>query len=330
MVLRIHFTSEDLSRVVLASRPDPMWEVLLSMHLLQNQDGPLVFGRWRKQVAGRAGQVWGGVRLLAPPRGYSPDFLTPALPEPGGELDDGIEALLSTPRHRLRTDLTELAQERRIPAWGKRLADGDIPSLRALADVLRRHHRLAVAPFWSHIRARFDANRAAVGAAMLNQGLAGTLPLLHSSLRWESPILYVDGGHLGDDLHLRGRGLRLVPSFFCWPGPTLLKDPELAPVLVYPVDHDPLWLAGNPAAPPAAPEIALGALLGKTRATVLRAAADSCTTTDLARRSGISPASASHHAGILREARLLNTRRVGGAVIHHITPLGAALLHGNG
>ncbi len=102
-----------------------MWEVLLSMHLLQNQDGPLVFGRWRKQVAGRAGRrVWGGVRLLAPPRGYSPDFLTPTLPEPGGELDDGIEALLSTPRHRLR----------------------DVP--RQVPPVARRHLSWPVGPAW--------------------------------------------------------------------------------------------------------------------------------------------------------------------------------------
>ncbi|WP_410660056.1 ArsR/SmtB family transcription factor [Amycolatopsis sp. lyj-112] len=33
---------------------------------------------------------------------------------------------------------------------------------------------------------------------------------------------------LDRDLHLRGRGLRLVPSYFCWDTPVALADDELA------------------------------------------------------------------------------------------------------
>src|SRR5438876_12229110 len=43
------------------------------------------------------------------------------------------------------------------------------------------------------------------------------------------------------DLRLDGRGLRLVPSFFCRGTPVALADPELPPTLVYPLDHSSHW-----------------------------------------------------------------------------------------
>jgi DNA-binding transcriptional ArsR family regulator len=71
---------------------------------------------------------------------------------------------------------------------------------------------------------------------------------------------------------------------------------------------------------------ALVALLGATRAEVLTAATG-CTTTDLGARVGISAASASYHATILRNAGLLATKRVGSSVQHTRSDLGQALLN---
>ncbi len=45
-------------------------------------------------------------------------------------------------------------------------------------------------------------------------------------------------------------------------------------------------------------------------------------------RRAISPASASYHATVLREAGLLTTRRNGMSVQHDLTALGSALLDG--
>ncbi|MFD9892714.1 helix-turn-helix domain-containing protein [Amycolatopsis sp. NPDC059027] len=72
----------------------------------------------------------------------------------------------------------------------------------------------------------------------------------------------------------------------------------------------------------------LSALLGVTRARVLEATEAGCTTTELSRRVGVSAASASYHASILRAAGLIATRRTGIAVRHEITVLGAHLLTG--
>ncbi|MFJ8297128.1 ArsR family transcriptional regulator [Streptomyces sp. NPDC094447] len=50
------------------------------------------------------------------------------------------------------------------------------------------------------------------------------------------------------------------------------------------------------------------------------------TTTDLARRTGVSNATASAHAAALRGAGLITTTRTGRSVHHERTPLGALLL----
>ncbi|MFG2311523.1 winged helix-turn-helix domain-containing protein [Streptomyces sp. NPDC048566] len=48
----------------------------------------------------------------------------------------------------------------------------------------------------------------------------------------------------------------------------------------------------------------------------------------LADRAGVSAATASEHAGVLRAAGLITTVRDGSRVVHALTPLGEALLGG--
>ncbi|GAA2922697.1 hypothetical protein GCM10020221_18540 [Streptomyces thioluteus] len=141
-------------------------------------------------------------------------------------------------------------------------------------------------------------------------------------MRWRAPVLEADYP-VDRDLYLNGRGLLLVPSFFCRGNPVALQNPDLAPVLVYPARH-----ASESAPPVAAAPRSLGKLVGHTRSAVLGSIGGGCTTSELARRVGVSAASASQHAGVLREAGLVLTLRHGSAVLHTLTPLGAALLRG--
>lgn len=121
------------------------------------------------------------------------------------------------------------------------------------------------------------------------------------------------------------------------------RNPDLTPVLVYPVEHAPCGLPLRPGQRPAlAPGAGAGAasasgvgsartlgkLVGQTRSAVLLEVGGGCTTSELARRVGVSLASASQHASVLREAGLVHTLRQGSAVLHTLTPLGAALLRG--
>ncbi|MFD4553065.1 ArsR/SmtB family transcription factor [Streptomyces sp. NPDC058469] len=324
MPVRIHFTDDDLAHIRLAQTPDPLWEALLSMHVLQTNAASAVFGPWRRAVRPELPAPVRELLRLAPPHGYSPDFLTPA--GGAGGLEAGIGALLSTPRGRLRHDLLELSRAgRKLPSWAPSLAEGDGDAVAHLAQALRTYIRIALAPWWNGIRTRLDAERSLHDRFLTTHHLGGLLSRLHPGLSWQPLVLEVSGlGGADRDVRLDGRGLLVLPSYFCWRRPTLLKDPTLPVVVVYPMAHD--TAVGRTTRP----RPSLGALLGQTRTEVLESLAEhhGMTTTELAHGVGIAPATASHHAGVLREAGLLSTSRAGQAVLHTLTPLGLALLDG--
>lgn len=322
MAVRIHFTDADLAHVRLAQAPDPMWEALLSMHMLQTDTGSAVFGGWRQRIRRELTADVRPLLRLAPPVGYSADFLTPAAGT--GGLDAGVGALLSTPRLRFRGDLVELARAgRRLPPWARSLADGDKEAVVHLARSFRGYFATALAPWWDRVRARFDAERAIHSRYLTDGDLGGLLSTLHAGLVWRQPVLEVTGMGADRDVHLDGRGLLVLPSYFCWRKPTLLKDPALPCVVAYPMTHETVLSGGAPGLR------SLNALLGRTRAGILGSVAEhGLTTTELAHDAGISPATASHHVGILRKAGLVSTCKAGKAVLHTVTPLGLALLDG--
>jgi hypothetical protein len=319
-MLRIHFTAEDLSRVRLRPSPDPMWELLLSLHLLQGREAPVVFGDWRRQARARLDRRYAPLLQLAPPLGDSPDFLTP----PGvSDVDEGIDAVAATPTRALRADLRPLQHSRRPPYWAAGLAAGAKETRRELGGTLRRYYRTAVEPLWPTVRSRVDQDRARRAKALADGGVERLLSTLNPLVRWRD--LTLEMPYPGSqDVHLDGRSLVLVPSFFCWRLPITLRDPGLPPVLVFPIEHDPSSVLRTDGERDAARSLA--ALLGRTRAAVLRAAALGGTTTELAGRVGVSIASASQHTSVLRDAGLLTTHRMGSAVHHAPTPLGLSLL----
>jgi DNA-binding transcriptional ArsR family regulator len=320
-LLRIHFTSQDLTRTTLAEEPDPLWEVLLSLHQLQGRDGAGQYGYWRERTRRQFPRHAERLLHLAPPRGYSPDFLTP--PPAGGSFDDAVEQVLSTAPRRVNQELEMV--RRPGSSWTRDLAVGRRDAVKGLGQSLRVYHRHAIAPYWDSIRISVRSDLHQQVSRLTSSGVDEMLSNLHPAVKWERPVLKVMG-FAERDLHLEGRGLRLQPSVFCWRTPTKLRDPQLSPVLVYPVRQTPGML--NLASEGSRTE-PLAALLGTTRASALAAIADVCTTTELARRCEISLAGASRQAGILREAGLITTRRAGQAVLHDLTPLGKALLDGS-
>ena len=326
-MLRIHFTPRDLARTTVSTRPAPLWEVLLSLHMLQQQDGRLVFDDWRRHVRTKVAPDQMRLLLeLTPPKGYSPDFLTPAEPTP--DFDSALDMMLSTPQQQLRSQLELLSKYRPVSPWTRELAQGDRNSLRKLGRAVKTYHAAAIAPYWKSIGTHVSADHAHRGEALARHGVDRLLSTLHPRVRWVAPVLQVLD--MNDrDLYLDGRGIELQPSAFCWQVPTKLRDPELKPILVYPIHHAPGILRQS-SLETAESTDALGSLLGSTRAAALEAAVTGCTTTELAKRCKISPAAASHQATVLREAGLITTRRAGASVRHEITQLGIWLLSGHG
>lgn len=258
---------------------------------------------------------------LAPSQAnYFPDFLTPAASADG--LTAGLVSLLQTPKKQLFQELAFAEKHYVLPSWARLLAHGDRETLGGLADSVRHVHDTVIAPDWSEVGATVTADWAIRARARSVEGVTGMLKSLRPLFRWNPPVLEAPYP-MPHDVFLNGRGLRLVPSFFCWQKPVALVDPDLVPVVVYPIQHQPSWA---PHAVRARHGVALGAVLGRTRARVLAALQGGTTTTELAKKLHISGASASEHVGVLRDANLARSSRSGSIVIHTLTPLGEALL----
>ena len=209
---------------------------------------------------------------LLGPRPPWPDFFDSAAPD----IEQALEEVRATPWTDLRADLSYAWADRpgRPPTWIRNLGDGDRESVDLVVRALRDLHKAVVAPRWDSVRVAFHADvakRIPVLAAGGHEELFGTL---HPRLRWRDDGLDRAGTNMVCDL--RGDGLVLIPSAF-WTGEPLfsVSDDERRPSsLLYAAAH----ANGHASAcdvllaDPAAGD-GLAALLGPTRAAVLRALA---------------------------------------------------------
>lgn len=316
MTLRMVFDRDDLQRIRVAETPDPMWELVLSSHRLRDHRP----SSWRRRVQSNAHQDEHSARVLktlftlVPPKGNFPDFLTPAgLP---GSLESGFEAVACTPRGRLRADLRTVFTGA-APQWVTRLADGDREEVHRVVGALRDAYDLVIAPIWHSVRETVAADRAERVRTLAGEGAGALMSGIPGVRGWDGEVLEI-AYPAERTVRLDGRGLILVPSHFCAGKPVTLVDPALPPVLIYP--------AGRVTARPAATTPELVALLGRTRAESLGALRVPHTTSKLASCLGTSIGTASKQATVLREAGLVTSVRQGGAILHHLTQLGTALL----
>jgi DNA-binding transcriptional ArsR family regulator len=322
-LLRLHFTADDLKKIRLLRSPDATWEIICSLCRLKTDEGQTAFGAWRGSTRNRLlhderlRTALSPLRGLVPSAGYIPDFLTPTTTD---GLPEALDTIRSTSRRDVTRQLIRLdAAQRRIgrPDTAPRPDDTDLP---AIAGALATYFETTLRPHWPRIRALVGADVDARTRALLDGGVQELLESLAPLARWQDPVLEVDYP-VDRDVALNGRGLLLVPSFFCWQRPTAPADPTLPPVLVYPVAKQPWDLAqtwGTGAA----------RLLGRTRAAILSAIArrDGRTSSDVAHAVGVAHSSISYQIAVLRDSGLVSSHRTGKYVIHTATPLGLRIL----
>jgi hypothetical protein len=136
--------------------------------------------------------------------------------------------------------LSLLSDGRRLPRWIARLAEGDLETLHHLGTTPHEYHAKVIDPIRDQVNVVLNAEYVRRARVLLHGGTDALLSSLEPPLHWEPPILHTDYP-VEQHLRLDGRGLLLVPSFFCWRNPVALADPNLPPVLVYPVDHGLFW-----------------------------------------------------------------------------------------
>lgn len=333
MTLRLHFAPEDLGRVRITATPDPLAEATFSLPLLQNpwQGAPALDG-WRQRTLRELGPTVRPLLELAPAGldEYVPEAFIRV--RDSISLDHSLQATWSMPRRIWTADLS-IAEEWRpsVPQWIGRLHTGDREAALLVDRAFRNYYDAAIAPYWPQLAACVHADRAHRARVLADHGVEYLLSTLHPALRWEFPVLHAPCT-MDVDLQLAGRGVLLTPTFFLTAPVFRLDsaDPDAPLEVRYPVARE-LGTYQSVLAPAITGQsqlTQLTALLGRTRARVLDAAATGGSTAQLARRASVSPASASEHATVLRASGLMTTQRMGSSVHHSLTPLGRALLEG--
>jgi DNA-binding transcriptional ArsR family regulator len=237
--------------------------------------------------------------------------------ETRGTLDEALDAVLSTPASLMDAEFAETPSSS-LSAWARDVAGGRANALTELGTVMRIYHDHVIAPLWPTIQRGVAAELRGRAWQLATEGAEVMLNTLHPGIRWRDGVLEVRAPGEAD-IDLAGRGLRLMPS--TWTRPAVAIDWK-QPTLVYPL-HPSSWAQSDIGGDH---HDRLAAVLGATRARVLRALVSEHTTTELARALNISAASASTHAAALRGAGLVTTRREGKAVRHALTQLGRAVV----
>jgi len=321
-VVRLKFSADDLARTRFNPAPAPLVETGLAMVELRRAGiarRRAHARKWQHQARRAFPSSARPLLDLIGPQGPWPGFFDSLIPD----LDEALDFVRATPRSYLRTEMAHIWADRpgRPPALLRGLADGDQETLALVVRALRSLHDAIVAPRWDNVLTAFHgdvARRMPVLAAGGHQALFG---MLHEQLRWRDDGLEREGQDV--EYTLGGDGLLLMPSAF-WTGPPvfLIGDGiRIQSALLYTAQPN-----GHAAQVDAAGYDTLATLIGPTRAAVLRALREPRGTANLARTVRISPASASEHAKVLRDADLIETRRQGRSVRHSLTPLGRTML----
>ncbi|WP_232247396.1 ArsR/SmtB family transcription factor [Kitasatospora azatica] len=324
MLAELAFSATDLALVRFAV--SPMWEVGTSFRLLTSGAAHPVHQPWIEQVRPRvaaAGLDRGWLAELIPPSGYVPDFINPAPTGSAPTLAQELTGILAAPAARVRQDLDRLRHEQEL--LGPRLRTlyaAPQERLARLVEEIETYWELALAPYWARIRTVLDADVFHRARQAAEHGTGHLFNELHPYLSWDDNALRLARRKRALSRQGAGRGLLLIPSAFT--GPELLTRvaPAEPPQLAYPARGiGALWESR-----PVPSTEALAAVLGRSRTRLLTELETPASTTELARRTGLSPAGVSQYLTALRDAGLVSAHRAGRSVLYARTAAADSVL----
>ncbi|MBF9069487.1 ArsR/SmtB family transcription factor [Streptacidiphilus fuscans] len=315
-MIRINFTPDDFTRVTLAPRPAPLQELNTALMTLCGRDGTLLHGAWRRKAFHALPAAAAPLADLVP-AGTAPSFLD----APADSLQEALDDICATPRQVVSSELERVYVTARKPApsWVRALHGGDTDAVQVLGRAFGAAYESLLAPVWPEVQDRHHMEFVRLAVQLAQSGVGTVLAQLLPGARLDSFVWELPGKPR--EIHLAGRGVVLLPSFH-WYGDPLLIDLPDRPVTV-------TYAAGSgllPQTDGGTGAEALAKVIGPTRTELLHLLAEGHSTTELARRLGVSAASVSAHTAALRGAGLISTSRAGKAVLHRRTALGDLLL----
>ncbi|MFI1867616.1 ArsR/SmtB family transcription factor [Streptomyces jumonjinensis] len=317
--VEIEFTAEDVARTRFAV--SPLWEVVASVRVLKGADDQGVHRRWAEQVrpllAAAKVDLTPLSRLIALGAECVPSFLVPPPTTPQPSLEVELAALRATPLELLRTT-TPGVQE-----GAAELRENPGRELGRLAEVIAAYWEVALAPYWPRMLAVFEGDILNRAIHFAEGGARRLFDDFGPQVTWDSGTLQLVRRSSRGRRELGGRGLLLVPSAFVWPRIfSNLGSGDWQPTLRYPPRGiGTLWEQG-----PQPCSDALAGVLGRTRARLLAELTAPASTTDLARRIGLSAGGVSQHLTALRAAGLVSAHRTGRVVLYARTGVGESLV----
>ncbi len=270
---------------------------------------------------------------------YVPDFLVPVPQTYAPSLDEELAAVAAMPTPLVRRQL-ELAfrigpvpppaAERSRSAKGADprapvpgviadiLTDGAEDALAAcVADQLRRCWAVVLEESWPGMRRILDQDVRDRATLASRIGFAEIIGGLHPALAWDGAQVTLD---LPTDLSVDVTpGLVLTPSVFLHRPAVWLGRPGQVMIGYLARGRGQVWTVANPNGRESG-------LLGPRRAALLVDLATPRSTTDLARRHDLSPATVSYHLGRLHQAGLVARRQDGHRVLYERTSQASGLL----
>ncbi|WP_234334743.1 ArsR/SmtB family transcription factor [Streptomyces sp. NRRL S-118] len=325
VLAELTFSANDLAQVRFTV--SPMWQVVTSFRLLSHPASASPVHRpWIQQVQPRvaaAGLDRGWLAELIPPTGFFPYFLNPAPAGPAPALATELAAIQDAPVDRVRHDLDHLEYHQgRLSPRLRSLHHDPRAGLTRLTREIHTYWELAIAPYWARIRAVLDTDVFHRARRIAEHGAGQVLNDLHSAVRWDGSTLHLTRRGRPLSRTTAGPGLLLVPSVFTGPRlPTRVAPPE-PPQLTYPArGTGSLWITA-----PTTGTDALASVLGRSRTRLLAELDTPASTTQLAHRTGLSPAGVSQSLTALRGAGLVSAHRAGRSVLYARTAAAETLL----
>ncbi|MET0693774.1 MAG: winged helix-turn-helix domain-containing protein [Propionibacteriaceae bacterium] len=301
---------------------DAVWESAASLNAFQRPDCHPLHRRLGGVMPTHADFDLPLLLALTGSRGWVPDILAPE-PVRGARTPlQQIEAITDSAVDVARGDLEVLVANGQYPPavnWTpEELLD-------RTAAALAGYWHQVLEPLWEPLDAIVQGDIAFRATQLAEEGVGPTLNALNDRIAYRPDRIELDLPGFQEHSYPRGNGVVFVPSVFRFPG--LAVNPLTpSPVLSYPArGAGRIWLsdettrAGDHGSQ-------LEDLLGRSRAALLEDLAVPRTTTSLARRHGLAPATVSRHLAVLTAAGLLSTRRQGRLVMYTRTALAVSLV----